>query len=164
MDDLPHPPSPQMVMEIGTGGWEAVEAEGVCGEIIFGRDGVAVAAAGVQLGMRKGRGGPGALLQPRVGGCGGDCFDGPGCSLLLGRFGLSQNLGRKFCGFLVVCNPARGPMLGREKVDDRARDLWRGFGLSWPATCTGKRGRSPLSPLLPPSLGWLRLGSSCPSR
>lgn len=33
MEDLPHPPSPQMVMEMGTGGWEETEAEGVCGGI-----------------------------------------------------------------------------------------------------------------------------------
>jgi hypothetical protein len=35
MEDLPQPPSPQMVMEMGTGGWEASEAEGVWGNFIL---------------------------------------------------------------------------------------------------------------------------------
>ncbi len=33
MDDLPHPPSPQMVMEMGTGGWLEVEPDDAWGDI-----------------------------------------------------------------------------------------------------------------------------------
>lgn len=32
MEDLPQPPSPQIVMEMGTGGCDDIEADGVCGE------------------------------------------------------------------------------------------------------------------------------------
>jgi hypothetical protein len=35
MDDLPQPPSPQMVMEMGMGGCDASDAEGVCGDFIL---------------------------------------------------------------------------------------------------------------------------------
>jgi hypothetical protein len=50
MDDLPHPPSPQMVMEMGTGGCDPIEAEGVCGGGILG---VSDCAAGERVGMTR---------------------------------------------------------------------------------------------------------------